>query len=290
MQNVLDFPVQLAIVQRELSLGQRYLASPVGLLDPKEVSVEVLQSAFQAAIPSLENHVFMKMVATMISLRQALSANEPDLRAAMHVIISNEALLKQFPSVEPELLRVRIELENQDAVKLIEAGLTNGRYLDVVSVAKMVQKFDRWKSFYRSVGEQEEGAGEGPGAGEGRLSLDTAADQSSLLLPNPITSEESAAQRTRDISNPAEVRVAQRRNTMRFLSFVTSSVSVLARSAAVTEKILVKSSITQYYLETAHLVLRLRECIVDNRWDQVRAIVMREDLDLPATAMEEINA
>eukprot|EP01036_Dinobryon_divergens_P023496 gene23496-31848_t len=274
MQNVLDFPVQLAIVQRELSLGQRYLASPVGLLDPKEVSVEVLQSAFQAAIPSLEimgteeNHVFMKMVATMISLRQALSANEPDLRAAMHVIISNEALLKQFPSVEPELLRVRIELENQDAVKLIEAGLTNGRYLDVVSVAKMVQKFDRWKSFYRSVGEQEEGAGEGPGAGEGRLSLDTAADQSSLLLPNPITSEESAAQRTRDISNPAEVRVAQRRNTMRFLSFVTSSVSVLARSAAVTEKILVKSSITQYYLETAHLVLRLRECIVDNRWDQ----------------------
>ena len=62
------------------------------------------------------------------------------------------------------------------------------------------------------------------------------------------------------------------------------------RSAAVTEKILVKSSITQYYLETAHLVLRLRECIVDNRWDQVRAIVMREDLDLPATAMEEINA
>ena len=57
-----------------------------------------------------------------------------------------------------------------------------------------------------------------------------------------------------------------------------------------TEKILVKSSITQYYLETAHLVLRLRECIVGNRWDQVRAIVMREDLDLPATAMEEINA
>lgn len=53
MQNVLDFPVQLAIVQRELSLGQRYLASPVGLLDPKEISVEVLQSAFQAATPSL---------------------------------------------------------------------------------------------------------------------------------------------------------------------------------------------------------------------------------------------
>ena len=80
-----------------------------------------------------ENHVFMKMVAAMISLRQALSASEPDLRAAMHVIISNEALLKQFPSVEPELLRVRIELENQDAVKLIEAGLTNGRYLGLCS-------------------------------------------------------------------------------------------------------------------------------------------------------------
>lgn len=62
------------------------------------------------------------------------------------------------------------------------------------------------------------------------------------------------------------------------------------RSAAVTEKILVKSSITQYYLETAHLILRLRECIVSNQWDQVRAIVMREDLDLPATAMEEVNA
>ena len=53
MQNVLDFPLQLAIVQRELSLGQRYLARPVGLLDPKEVSVDVLQTAFQAAIPSL---------------------------------------------------------------------------------------------------------------------------------------------------------------------------------------------------------------------------------------------
>ena len=76
-----------------------------------------------------ENHLFMKMAEVMISLRKALSASEPDLRAAMHVIISHEALLKQFPSLEPELLRVRIELENQDAVKQIEAGLTNGRYL-----------------------------------------------------------------------------------------------------------------------------------------------------------------
>ena len=54
--------------------------------------------------------------------------------------------------------------------------------------------------------------------------------------------------------------------------------------------IVMKSSVCQYYLETANLILKLRECTVGNKWDQVRAIVMREDLDLPSTAMEEINA
>ena len=104
---------------------------------------------------------------------------------------------------------------------------------DVVSVAKMVQKFDRWKSFYQTVEEKEDVA-----AG-GALSPD-AADQSSLRAMNHIvssltmaTSEESASQPTRSSERSAatltQVGVAQRRSTMRFLSFVTSSVSVLTR-------------------------------------------------------------
>ena len=59
------------------------------------------------------------------------------------MIITNESLLSQFPIISDELFRLRIEPENQDAVKLVEAGLRNGRYLEVVSVAKMVQKYDR---------------------------------------------------------------------------------------------------------------------------------------------------
>ena len=99
---------------------------------------------------------------------------------------------------------------------------------DVVSVAKMVQKFDRWKSFYQTVEEKEDAA-----AG-GALSPD-AADQMNHIVSSltMATSEESASQPTRSSERSAatltQVGVAQRRSTMRFLSFVTSSVSVLTR-------------------------------------------------------------
>jgi len=52
MQNVLDFPYNLDIIQKEIVNGQRYLRCPVGLIDLSEVGVEIMQTAFQAGLSS----------------------------------------------------------------------------------------------------------------------------------------------------------------------------------------------------------------------------------------------
>mmetsp|Transcript_28708 Transcript_28708/g.39403 ORF Transcript_28708/g.39403 Transcript_28708/m.39403 type:complete len:1855 (+) Transcript_28708:3-5567(+) len=251
-----------------------------------------MQTAYQAAIPSLEimgtedNHGLMKLAGAVIEMRKTLATG--DLRAVMNVIISNEAVLNGYPVVADEVFRLRIELENQDASKLIELGLKNGRYLDVVSVAKMVQKFDRSKGDVHVEARIHD------------IPFDAIRNRRSVYLADIASrySEEIVSANELNTlpdilgieSTGKRISTHKRRNTVHFLSQVTSSLSILSRSVAVATKIVIKSAITQYFLEAAFVILKLRECIISNRWDEVRDIVMRADHDLPATATEEINA
>lgn len=56
-----------------------------------------------------------------------------------------------------------------------------------------------------------------------------------------------------------------------------------------------KTPATIYYLEAARVILELRQSIVEGEWDEVRRITQQhstrqDEVDLPATAQEEISA
>ena len=71
------------------------------------------------------------------------SDTQCDLQPVMEVIDEHLDDLQLMPVVLEEVRRLRVEAENQDACRLLERGLRNGRYIDVVSIAKMVNQFDR---------------------------------------------------------------------------------------------------------------------------------------------------
>lgn len=145
MANVLDFPVNLKTIHREIVKGQKYFSCPIGTLETWLIDIELMSVAYNAAIPSLElfgtasDHSFMRMADAVIKLRGALLRG--GLPAAIQVVDDNEVAL-QDPLMKDEVERLRIEIENYDAGKLMEVGLKTGRYIDVLSIARMVHNYE----------------------------------------------------------------------------------------------------------------------------------------------------
>eukprot|EP00981_Chlorochromonas_danica_P002154 scaffold428_cov168-Ochromonas_danica.AAC.19 len=141
MSNVLDFPVLLEKIRYEIVHGQKYLDYPIGMIPYDKIDLRAMITAYDAALPSLEimgtdeNQSFMKLAHTVIELRKALK--EGDLSQAMKIAITHEHILKDNELVKEEIKRLRVEMENYDAGKLIAYGLKTGRYLDVIAIAKM---------------------------------------------------------------------------------------------------------------------------------------------------------
>lgn len=145
----------------------------------------------------------------------------------MNVIISKEAVLNSYPVVADEVFRLRIELENQDASKLIELGLKNGRYLDVVSVAKMVQKFDRSKG---DVHTEEIHADDA--IHNSRRSLYLADIASRYPDEKDLATGINESPDIVDMESAGKINaIHKRRNTVHFLSQITSSLNTLSRYA-----------------------------------------------------------
>ncbi|RYH31015.1 hypothetical protein EON65_03685 [archaeon] len=145
MSNVLDFPILLDKLKYEIIHGQHYLDHSIGLIPYDKIEIRSMVAAYDAAIPSLEimgtdeNQIFMKLAFAVIEIRRALK--EGDLSKAMNIAITYEHLLKQSDLVKEEIKRLRVEMENFDAGKLISYGLKTGRYLDVIAIAKMKSLF-----------------------------------------------------------------------------------------------------------------------------------------------------
>lgn len=145
MENVLDFPVNLKTIHREIVKGQKYFSCPIGQLETTLIDMEVITVAYNAAIPSLElfgaekDHSFMKLAEVVIKLRTALLKH--GLNSAMLILDNNEEIL-QDPLTRDEMERLRIEKENFEAGRLMEVGLRTGRYIDVLAIARMVHNYE----------------------------------------------------------------------------------------------------------------------------------------------------
>jgi hypothetical protein len=146
MSHVLDFPINLKTIHREIVKGQKYFSCPIGQLETGLIDMEVITVAYNAAIPSLElfgsenDQVFMQLAEAVIKLRGALVRN--GLNSAILVLDSNAEVLSH-PLMRDEAERLRVEKENHEAGRLMEIGLRTGRYIDVLAIARMVQNYER---------------------------------------------------------------------------------------------------------------------------------------------------
>lgn len=145
--NVLDFPLNLNVIRSEIARGRRYCEEAIGVFNTAEIKIEIINTAYQAALPSLDimgsdaDHVFMKLAGVIIKIRQCIIDDDID---EVHDLIERNDELLQNPLVVDEVSRLRSEYENHRAMKLIEEGLRQGgRYLNVVIIAKLVDSYDK---------------------------------------------------------------------------------------------------------------------------------------------------
>jgi hypothetical protein len=144
--NVLDFPLNLNVIRSEIARGYKYCEGEIGVFNRDEIKIEIINTAYQAALPSLDimgsdaDHAFMKLAGVIIKIRQCII--QDDIEEIHDLIESNDEML-QNPLVIDEVSRLRSEYENHRAMKLIEEGLRQGRYLNVVIIAKLVDSYDK---------------------------------------------------------------------------------------------------------------------------------------------------
>jgi hypothetical protein len=150
MSNVLDFPVLLETIHFEIEKGKNYLEKPIGCIDKNDINIEILQAAYDEAFGSLEimgtdeNRSFLKLAFAILEMRKCIQNG--DFSSAMSTVMHHEHYL-QASYVQDEIKRLRVEMENQDAEKLISYGLKTGRCLDVVAISKMRSAFEMQNSF-----------------------------------------------------------------------------------------------------------------------------------------------
>lgn len=332
MSNVLDFPVLLDKIKYEIVHGQKYLDYPIGMIPYDKIDIRAMVTSYDAALPSLEimgtdeNHAFMKLAHAVIDLRRSLK--EGDLSQAMHISITHEHILKSCDILDEEIRRLRVEMENHDAGKLISYGLKTGRYLDVIAIAKMRS------IFYDEGAPVVDDSNDNESESTPNLPAPTGNVRASMIMPRAANarrrSSTSIAQYN-EIHNTATGRpnVPQNRRVSQgiadmmaqfehlyldeifettsqagseqdhtskpsgtstlFIDVVKNSIYALKRAVAVTTRVSVKSESTLYYLNAAKIILELREAIVSNKWDNVQQLVVKP-MDLPLVAMEEVNA
>lgn len=308
MANVLDFPVNLKTIHREIVKGQKYFSCPIGHLEWWLIDMELMSAAYNSAIPSLElfgtehDHSFMKLAVVVIKLRGALIRG--GLEAAIQVIDDNEEIL-QDPLMEDEVDRLRIEKENQDAGKLMEIGLKTGRYIDVLAIARMVHNYECRVAAKAAAETARHGSkNEYVGPEAKRASRRQAQSVSKDVTPIPETPMKPDEMTAPHRSSRATVKGApvggKRRSVQvedgtvseEFIDGVFRSINALNRAIAIAAQVRVRSANTEYYLNAVHVILRLRENTVADNWEEVKAYLESEETwnDLPVTALEEIRA
>jgi len=159
--NVLDFPLNLNVIRSEITRGHKYFEGDIGVFNTAEIKIEIINTAYQAALPSLdimgtdEDHAFMKLAGVVIKMRQCVMQDEID---EIHNLIERNDELLQNQLVIDEVSRLRSEYENHRAIKLIEEGLRQGRYLNVVMIAKLVDSYDKrmMRMDYRTVSDADD--------------------------------------------------------------------------------------------------------------------------------------
>jgi hypothetical protein len=135
----------LKTIHREIIKGQKYFRCPIGQLELWLIDLELMTLSYNAALPSLDlfgtekDFEFMKLASIVLQLRTALL--QQGLPAAIDVVDQHEYLLYDLLTRD-EIERLRIEKENYDAGRLMEIGLKTGRYIDVLSIAKMVHNYE----------------------------------------------------------------------------------------------------------------------------------------------------
>lgn len=322
MSHVLDFPINLKTIHREIVKGQKYFSCPIGQLEIGLIDMEVITMAYNAAIPSLElfgtenDQVFMKLADAVIKLRSALARN--GLNSAILVLDTNEEVLSH-PLTRDEVDRLRIEKENHEAGRLMELGLKTGRYIDVLAIARMVHNYERRMAAKQSpppVVDNHPLANFGPEAKRASRRLQRVSQQvrSSATVGGsqdeldsaPYDQETThAPRRSRAVAGTTgasgtkagsdkrrSVQVEEGTVSEEFVEAVFKSINALNRAIAIADQVRVRSANTEFYLNGVHVILRLRELTVSDNWDEVKRYVNDDTnwQNLPNTALEELRA
>lgn len=360
LSNVLDFPLLLEQLQREIVVGRAYMNRPIGSLNYADINTDAMSFAYHSAKPSMEimgteeNLAFMNLAHAILEMRQCLQ--KADLAGALQVAVANEAYL-QSPLAQDEVTRVRVEMENYDAGRLISHGLKTGRCLNVVAVAKMrsyhcenlanvlspandiaFTPYLHSSLMPPAVTGLARDAGVPPPPASSSPSFSTS--PTAVLTRRLSSMNGLKARKTRRVSagiaqmltmfeerylQQEETNKQSQRNTVignqqedallhhgdllddttedpvtdesiyqnavdpEFLESVRASIYGLKRAVTVAHRVAVMSDTTRYYFKAAETILRLREGITNNRWDEVIETV-HQDLDLPTIALDEVNA
>jgi hypothetical protein len=143
MSTATDKQQQIQALELAIVSGQQYIRSPLGRINTNEIDVSTLQIVIQTAGPLLKtigsrsDLLLVNIANSMIQIRKALSSGDWTIvRKAIH---DHQSIL-QADIVREEIDRLLTEADNIEASRALEKALHQGRYTDVVKIAKLIYR------------------------------------------------------------------------------------------------------------------------------------------------------
>lgn len=145
MTDMLDTEQLIESLEAAIVQDQKYFRCPLGHIDTNEIDLETLSKAIQAAMPLFnttgtpENLNLLHMCQSMMEVRTAVVGRQ--WSKVNDLIEEHEDLFSGYSKlVGEELLRLRLEAENDKALLNLKASLSQGRLTNVIDLVKKLSK------------------------------------------------------------------------------------------------------------------------------------------------------